>query len=91
MFTTKSVVWICDPLHKYRLISFLGNVSGFLNQTFIIEGMKIIPGFNNMEFSSVAIQLQGTLLFLASVTDPGLLNSIIPRETKEQFNVKQLS
>ena len=45
MFTTKPVVWICDPLHKYRLISFLGNVSGFLNQTFIIGGMKIIPGF----------------------------------------------
>ena len=62
-----------------------------VNQTFIIEGMKIIPGFNNMEFSSVAIQLQGTLLFLVSVTNHSLLKSIIPGETKEQFHVKQLS
>ena len=53
--------------------------------------MKIIPGFNNMEFSSVAIQLQGTLLFLVSVTNHRLLKSIIPGETKEQFHVKQLS
>ena len=26
MFTTKPLAWICDPLHKYRLI-FLGNAS----------------------------------------------------------------
>ena len=52
MFTTKLVVWICDPLHKYRLISFLGNVSGFLNQMFVIEGIKVILSLVSTTWSS---------------------------------------